>query len=267
MHHNDTNFMLVLDDRVFYRGLLGTRMKTRRLGSLTFYMTLSGPCRIKEGEGAWRSHDLAVVAPYQPHQVASESGRVISVMIEPERLQPGEHDALIGLVDDPDKRAELAARIRGAAMCLADNAMGGDLTPEAFDRLFLGRSLASRSLDRRVSRVIDALKREQPDSAALASDLAAGVGLSSSRFLHLFKDQTGVSFRNYRMWQRARTFLLHANHDTSLTEVALSLGYPDSSHFSHSIRKTFGLKPRSIRVGSQNLRVASSPAMAATLTA
>jgi AraC-like DNA-binding protein len=74
----------------------------------------------------------------------------------------------------------------------------------------------------------------------------------------LFKDQTGVSFRNVRMWKRARRFLEWANQEGSLTDVALDLGYPDSSHFSHSIRRIYGLKPRSIRNGSRGLQVLSN---------
>ena len=37
--------------------------------------------------------------------------------------------------------------------------------------------------------------------------------------------------------------------------VALDIGYPDSTHFSHSIRQTFGLKPRDIFAGSRKLRI------------
>jgi AraC-like DNA-binding protein len=47
----------------------------------------------------------------------------------------------------------------------------------------------------------------------------------------------------------------HVTRDDSLTEVALDLGYPDSSHFSHSIRACFGLQPRSIRRGSRGMKV------------
>jgi AraC-like DNA-binding protein len=43
------------------------------------------------------------------------------------------------------------------------------------------------------------------------------------------------------MWKRARRFMDHANRDHSVTEVALDLGYPHSTHFSHSIRACFRL--------------------------
>lgn len=267
MDQETQKYMLVLDDRVFYQGLTGNKMNERRLGSLTFYAALSGDCRLKLGDGEWQSQELAMVPPYQPHQVATESGQVIIVMIEPERLDPEEREVLTTQAADPDQRRSLVERFRQAAVRLAGSAPDCDVSAPEFDRILFGRVLEERKLDWRISSAIEDIRLDGLESASLASDLAADIGLSSSRFLHLFKDQTGVSFRNYRMWRRARTFLMHANNASSLTDVALSLGYPDSSHFSRTIRKIYGLKPRSIRVGSQNLRVAASPAMAATLTA
>ena len=79
-----------------------------------------------------------------------------------------------------------------------------------------------------------------------AADCAASAGLSPSRFLHLFKEQTGVSFRAFRAWKRARHLLHFANQDINLAHLAQDIGYPDSTHFSHSIRRFYGLKPRAI---------------------
>jgi AraC-like DNA-binding protein len=41
----------------------------------------------------------------------------------------------------------------------------------------------------------------------------------------------------------------------TLTDVALDAGYPDATHFSHSIRQVYGLTPRSIFAGSRKLAV------------
>ena len=45
------------------------------------------------------------------------------------------------------------------------------------------------------------------------------------------------------------------DQSTTLTDVALGAGYPDSTHFSHSIRQVYGLKPKDIFAGSRKLRV------------
>jgi AraC-like DNA-binding protein len=88
-----------------------------------------------------------------------------------------------------------------------------------------------------------------------AASCAAEAGLSSSRFLHLFKQETGISFRSFRAWKRARHLLHFANQDLNLAHLAQEIGYPDSTHFSHSIRRFYGLKPRAIFSGSRDLAI------------
>ena len=79
--------------------------------------------------------------------------------------------------------------------------------------------------------------------------------LSFSRFLNLFKQEVGTPFRSFRAWKRARALLHYVTRDASLTHVALDTGYPDSTHFSHSIRQVYGLKPKDIFAGSRRLSV------------
>lgn len=260
-------YMLVLDERLFYFGLLGHRTKVRRLGAASVYLAPTGRIRLRLGNEAWTDHELAIVPPSQSHEVMSDCGSIISVLIEPERLAPGEMDRLLQDFNDPRHRAAIIFRLKEGAMRLAEHAQDVKITTAKFDRIVLGREVRLRDLDPRIEAALEEMDFLGLENPSLAADLAESIGLSSSRFLHLFKEQTSVSFRNYRMWRRARAFLLHANHDSSLTDVALRLGYPDSSHFSHSIRRTFGLQPRSIRIGSRNLHIDSNARVAVSLQA
>ena len=88
-----------------------------------------------------------------------------------------------------------------------------------------------------------------------AASCAAAAGLSPSRFLHLFKQETGIAFRCFRAWKRARHLLHFVNEDINLAHLAQDIGYPDSTHFSHSIRRFYGLKPRAIFSGSRDLAI------------
>ncbi|GLT11968.1 helix-turn-helix domain-containing protein [Sulfitobacter porphyrae] len=261
----DSKYMLMLADRVYYHGLLGSRMKNRRFGAVSLYVAPKGSFRLKLGDGQWTREDVTVLPSYQTHQIVSDCGSIINVLIEPDRLCFGEYDALLDKSRDPVRKAALIDRIRAAARRLPFAAPDGDIATQEFDRIVLGRSLAQRRIDPRIQSALDMLEEEGLECQASAAAISDRIGLSSSRFLHLFKEQTSVSFRNFRMWRRARGFLFYANQNSSLTNVALSLGYPDSSHFSHSIRKTYGLQPRSIRIGSQNLRVDSSARVAAAM--
>jgi len=43
--------------------------------------------------------------------------------------------------------------------------------------------------------------------------------------------------------------------NANLADVAQHTGYPDSSHFSHSIRLVFGLTPKDVFAGSRKLEL------------
>ena len=123
-----------------------------------------------------------------------------------------------------------------------------------FDRLFYGQPIPSRRIDRRIRAVIDRIKSD-PSAPSCAEAGAEQVHLSFSRFLHLFKQEVGVPFRSFRTWKRARSLLHYVNRDSNLAHVALDTGYPDSTHFNHSIRHVYGLKPKDILAGSRRLAI------------
>lgn len=245
--------MVLSRDRVFYQGWLGRGMQPRRIGAAMIYAATQGQVQLRSGAGRSPRRAVAVaMMPYERHQLTTADGHIIAVCIEPERIDARALAALCAGINSGPEADAMARRMRAAAGHLGRDDGG---CAAAFDRRVLGRPLAQRRLDPRILSVLDRIDSDPGAGPVSAEDCAAMVGLSASRFLHLFKDETGVSFRNLRMWKRARRFLEHAVQDTSLTEVALDLGYPDSSHFSHSIRKIYGLMPRHIRQGSRGLTV------------
>lgn len=150
--------------------------------------------------------------------------------------------------------AAVAARIRSAYQALVATGRRDGFTTAEFDDLVLGEALPARALDRRIGRAIARLN-DVSDAAVTADNCAAAANLSQSRFLHLFKDETGVSFRAFRAWKRARHLLHFVNADLNLAHLAQDIGYPDSTHFSHSIRRFYGLQPRAIFSGSRDLAI------------
>ncbi|GHG86801.1 helix-turn-helix transcriptional regulator [Pseudodonghicola xiamenensis] len=256
MRQSSGKLMFVNRDRVFYFGLLGARMKPRRPGGITLYFAAEGDIRLRLAGGAWQSLPCCILPAYCAHQVEIDCDEVFSLLFEPERLTMAEQAWLLEFCASPSAMRTAMARIRAAASGPLSQAWArGGLDTAAFDQLLLGRVLETRRIDPRIERALALFETDLGEAELAADACALQAGLSTSRFLHLFKEETGASFRNMRMWKRARRFLQHAVEDSTLTEVALDLGYPDSSHFSHSIRRTYGLKPRSIREGSRELQV------------
>jgi AraC-like DNA-binding protein len=113
---------------------------------------------------------------------------------------------------------------------------------ERVDRLLDSGEQQPSVFDARMRRVIELIGRE-PDRNYSQEELAAMVGLSPSRFLHLFRQEAGVPYRRFRMWKRLMSSieLLHARDN--LTRAALDAGFADATHFSHCFRDTFGVNP------------------------
>jgi AraC-like DNA-binding protein len=76
-----------------------------------------------------------------------------------------------------------------------------------------------------------------------AEVLASQAGLSLSRFLHLFVEQTGTGVRCYRRWARMILVAEIVANGGDLTRAAADAGFATPSHFSLAFRRMFGLTP------------------------
>lgn len=250
--------MWLTADRLFYAGLLGAR-SLHTQGAIIAYVAIDGRLSVRLGGGEWVSTEVAVIQPYVPYEIASEGRNVLNVLVEPETVDVGRLPPLLrrcGAVHAPG----FAAHVRDMHRRLASKDDAPDLRPADFDPAFFGEPLPARRLDGRIAAVLENI-RNDPSGAMPSEACASRVNLSFSRFRHLFKEEVGIPFRNVRAWKRARSLLHHVHTGTSLVHIALDIGYPDSTHFSHSIRQVYGLKPKDIIAGARKLRiVAQAPA-------
>ncbi|QCI68016.1 helix-turn-helix domain-containing protein [Phreatobacter stygius] len=245
----DNLSMIVTPERVVYAGLIGSPLK-RTLGSIAIYASIGAPFLIRTAGSDWRTTCFAVIPPYQAHDLVSTDKIVCSLHVEPESIDRTAAAELMAMDGDDQAGAVTCAAFRalvdGKATCAAS-------TPE-IDCVFFGTSLPGRSMDPRIARAVAMMQREAHDLAC-AKGYARLAGVSLSRFVHLFTLEVGTSFRRFRAWKRARSFLSLVRDSGNLTDIALEAGYPDSTHFSHSIRKIYGLRPKDILAGGRRLSV------------
>ncbi|WP_249781686.1 helix-turn-helix domain-containing protein [Bradyrhizobium semiaridum] len=244
--------MLITPERVFYAGLLG-RPRERCPGAFHVYVAIRDALHLATSDGQQAHGELAVTMPNLRHTITSEYRAAICVAIEPESVPDGTLEAVARRLQGPDAGL-FANRIRAAYATLADMQYRDAISNAEFDTMCFGDALPQRVLDPRVVRAIARIGQFSGEPVT-AAGCAAEAGLSPSRFLHLFKEETGISFRSFRAWKRARHLLHFANQDINLAHLAQDIGYPDSTHFSHSIRRFYGLKPRAIFSGSRDLAI------------
>ncbi|MFM0156909.1 helix-turn-helix domain-containing protein [Paraburkholderia sediminicola] len=244
--------MWITPDRLFYSGLLGAP-STRTMGSVMAYVAVEDSLHISIDGGKWQVCEVAVVPPYVPHRILSEARLINLLKIEAETVDLAALPEPLrgcGAVVAP----RFVERMRHCQRELCDLGRDLDLMPPDFDLLFFEAPLVARRIDRRIQGAIDRIKHD-PSTSASAEECAQAAHLSFSRFLHLFRQEVGVPFRSFRTWKRARGLLHYVNRASNLARVALDTGYPDSTHFSHSIRQVYGLTPKEIFAGSRRLAV------------
>ncbi|MFI0710800.1 helix-turn-helix domain-containing protein [Streptomyces inhibens] len=178
---------------------------------------------VETADGVRRTARSALIRPRVPHRIEAHGGWMTFCYFEPgsaaeracrEALGAGEEAVTVSAAAETDL----------LRLCAA---------PEPAER---------PGIDPRVRAAVRRLLRE-PQLPDGATEYAVRAGLSRSRFLHLFREQTGTSFRRYRMWARmlraARALLDHG----TLTAASAEAGFSSPSHLSSTFHATFGLRP------------------------
>ena len=83
------------------------------------------------------------------------------------------------------------------------------------------------------------------------------MALSASRFLHVLREETGTSFRRYRLWARMLRAAARIADGANLSTAAAGAGFSSPSHFSDSFHTMFGLRPRHLL--GMDIHVAEGP--------
>ncbi len=244
--------MWITPSRIFYAGLLGAPSLQSK-GAVVVYVALEGALRVRVGGGEARSAEVAVIQPYTPYEIVACGRHVLSIVIEAETVDRERLPAPLNECG-PVAMPAFAAHVRQLHRAWVDKGAAFDLTPGDFDPSFFGAALPAARHDARIAAVIGRLQG-QPSTPLSAVEAAAVAKLSPSRFLHLFRQEVGATFRAFRGWKRARSVLHYVKRDDNLIAVALDTGYPDAAHFCRCIRQTYGLRPKDIFAGSRKLRL------------
>lgn len=189
-----------------------------------------------------------LTGPNTPHSLNSCSGQQVLFWIAP--------DSTLG---------------RHLGSTYLDDSGFGILPPDVIDRLCIGElrpaiseGWSGRDIEPICDGVLDALADQplsrsselhpavrdsmeiihaQPHYAISADDLADRVGLSTSRLLHLFKDEMGTPLRPHLQWLRLTDAIRRVVGGSSITDAAAAAGFSDAPHLNRSVQQYFGLRP------------------------
>ena len=94
--------------------------------------------------------------------------------------------------------------------------------------------------DDRIKTALEIL-RQLPVKKISTQAVAAAVGLSESRFIHLFKYQIGIPVRRYLLWLRLRDAVEQILNGMAFTHAAHQTGFSDSAHLSRTFKQMSGM--------------------------
>lgn len=113
----------------------------------------------------------------------------------------------------------------------------------------------SSEMDTRIALALQFM-RENHNAPLTVRQLAEHVGLSASRFQHLFVEETGTSFKRQLLefrFERARRLL--ADWTLSIKEVCYSAGFSWPTNFAREFRCRFGETPSEYRRKTRSLDI------------
>ncbi|HVJ78595.1 MAG TPA: AraC family transcriptional regulator [Hyphomicrobium sp.] len=201
---------------------------------------LYGTFRFRSEKGHWAVCRRALVPAGRLYEFDMAGEPLSVIYLEPTVGGAGVLAPLVSNADEFDGVLHGHADDLGALRLLYEDQSSATWAREALiDLVQAARPRERRDLDLRIMRVVRALQSSAMAGAS-ADDAARSVGLSASRFQHLFTADAGIPFRRYRAWRRMLRAIREIVSGANLTNAAHAAGYADQAHFAREFRRTFG---------------------------
>lgn len=204
--------------------------------------------RGRSGDATFHKHLAAQIVQHaEGVDVITANNRCIRgtlILIDPlvvHRIRPGTEDVLVTFLEPsavrhPALRDILEVCKGSKDPSLIDHGTAPFWTPWLRGE---GSTLLNESSD--FSSILKQIDDRIPDGALRLRPFADLVGLSESRFRHLFAESTGLPFRRYVLWRRARRAAMEMTQGADATTAAHSAGFADLAHFARTLKTMFGI--------------------------
>lgn len=185
----------------------------------------------------------AIVVPPNLLHTAVCAGPCISLLYDPEtasEMAGFAHLSGSGSAFPLSGRGETLVRaaVTAHVSCITSPEVLSGLTCEA--HRWLGKDAPRRSPDRRVARLLEALRYPLPDENL--DSTPPNLGISDAHLRALFVRDVGLPIRTFRLWRRV-LIALTAFARVDATAAAHRAGFSDLAHFSRTCRRMLGASP------------------------
>ncbi|GIH95137.1 helix-turn-helix domain-containing protein [Planobispora siamensis] len=203
---------------------------------------VDAPFAVRPATGGELRARTALIAPRVRHRLVMSGDRMVFLYLE-----PGSADDRACRTGFTAAEGEILAGHRREDALLARAAELSPHTPLPQVTAWIAEATGHAGTSYADPRIAAAARRLIEASRPLpAAPLAAELGLSESRFLRLFRDGTGTSYRRFRLWAQMHRAAraLAAGHN--LTRAAADGYFASPSHLSTAFHAMFGLTPSAL---------------------
>ena len=242
--------------QALYIGQSDTEM--HRHHALIISIGIDSTFKVKAGL-QWKTYQAVMTAASLPHRFDGRGGTQVFVIMEPEM---GVARRLKQKFLGNKFIAELDCALFDPLVSGLENSSSPLSCTEArklFEEIvltLLDKDMPAHDMNPHIQGALE-LIRELPIKKVSLKTIADGVYLSQSRFVTLFKENVGVPFRRYLMWQRLLEAVKQVTSGASLTEAAHESGFADSAHLSRTFKQMFGMAMVEVFKNSQFVQVIS----------
>ncbi|TGK39146.1 helix-turn-helix transcriptional regulator [Leptospira andrefontaineae] len=198
-----------------------------------------GTVRLQGSNGEWREYETVFVPSRVSHRTEQTSEKFIIILIDP--LGPGE-----GIFQNPkipkgEPGLDIGDKISVQEIRNSFKERNPALIRKRILELLdsMKSTKSKKGMDPRIQNSFSKISEE--DSSL--TEIAKGLRLSQSRFRHLFREETGITFSEYRIWTKIRKAILYLSTHPQLVQAALEGGFSDQAHFTRIFKNSFGLRP------------------------
>ncbi|MEU7834112.1 helix-turn-helix domain-containing protein [Nonomuraea sp. NPDC049129] len=211
---------------------------------------VDAPFTVRSAPGGELRARTALIPPRVRHQLTAGGDRMVFLYLDPgsaedracrARFTAGEHGVMTA------HEAEAGLLVRAATI----RAHSPDRQIAVWADEVTGHEAASLTDPRIAAAMRRLIGADEPLPAAL---LAAELGLSESRFLRLFRERTGTSYRRFRLWAQMHRAGRALAAGENLTRAAADGYFASPSHFSTAFHAMFGLPPSALLSGHLTIR-------------
>lgn len=220
------------DHAIFVSGPICTEIHKHH--ALEIIVSADSSIQIKGNMGSEISSKAVLVMPNEFHQTTTK-GQTTFIFIEPESA------LAIKVID----AYGLGGSLKSIENKISENLINKLSSGIISDAMFSSSTVSSQ-LDVRIKNVVEFI-RSNIISNEIGLDILAGVAcLSTSRFVHLFKEQIGIPLRPFILWCRMRVAVDTVLSGMTLTQAAHQAGFSDASHLSRTFMEMFGVNPSAV---------------------